>query len=78
MKLKKWIKQIDCLSNVIIWDSNSDEEPLFEGVIFDIPWVLTECQIGRANSKEEPIYLSTKKDSFGNVMPLIVINLIIE
>lgn len=80
MKLKKFLKLIDSIGiNVVVWTQDSTEEdgPAYEGDIFDIPWWLMECRIGRANDDlEEPIYIYTQKNEHDVLIPTIVINVI--
>ena len=60
MKLKKFIKQIDPIVDVIIWGSKH-EYPLYEGAMFDIPKNITKYKIGRTDgSSEEPIFIITE------------------
>ena len=80
MKLKKFLKLIDPIGTyVVIWTPESAEEdkPIYEGDIFDIPWWLMECRIGRANDDlEEPIHIYTQKNEHDVLIPTIVINVI--
>lgn len=73
MKLIDWIKQVDPIVDVIIWFPE-EEEPIFKGALLNIPWTLTEKEIGRKNQDddEEPIYISMNE----NHLPVIVINLL--
>ena len=78
MKLKNWIKQVDCLSKVKIWGFD-EEIPLFEGWIDEIPWTIADYKIGKMNTTnivDEPIYISIYTNEYGATMPLIVINVI--
>lgn len=49
MKLKKWLKQTDIISHVVIWTKDqlemSKEEPIFSGSTMDIPWYLAERKL---------------------------------
>lgn len=76
MKLKDIIPLIDWLSHVIIWteDSVEDEEPAFDGIVMDIPWIYLDYYIGRPEGEtEEPIYISRKEKTNE---PIMVINLL--
>lgn len=77
MKLKKWLKYVDPIIDVKIFESNT-EEPAFEGAAFDIPWSLVERKIGRADNtdKDEPIYICSHTNQYNTELPLIVINII--
>lgn len=76
MKLKKFIKQIDPIVDVIIWGSKH-EYPLYEGAMFDIPKNITKYKIGRADgSSEEPIFIITEINKYQATLPIIVINVI--
>ena len=71
MTLKKWIKYVDGLDNVIIWGKN-DAEPLFEGCIFEIPWTLINYKIGNTDkNSDEPIHLVNLSNK-----PTLIINVI--
>ena len=82
MKLKKWLKYIDPIADVRIFESNisSEDEPTYEGPLFDVPWSLVEREIGRANEDEnkndEPIFICSHINQYGTELPLIVINVI--
>lgn len=72
MTLKKWIKYVNSLEKVIIWGKD-DEEPLFEGPVFEIPWTLVDCKIGSTdNICEESIHLADLSQ------PTLIINIIDE
>lgn len=77
MKLKKFLKIIDPIVDVVIWTSDDKEKPAFEGSMLDIPFVYMDYKIGRKNSKnkEEPIYINIHKNKYGAILPIIVINL---
>lgn len=77
MKLKNFIKQIDPVIDVIIWESDDEDEPSFEGALFNIPHRLINKKIGRKkDEKEEPVYISIKKNKFNVELPVIVINVL--
>lgn len=76
MKLKELTPLIDWLTHVVIWteDSISDEEPAFEGVWMEIPWIYMDMKIGRPQGEtEEPIFISRKENTNE---PIMVINLL--
>lgn len=73
MKLKKWIKYMDSLTEVIIW-GDDEKEPLFKGHVFCIPWYLIDLEIGRKDSpKDEPIYIYNDKEKNNAIMVINVI-----
>lgn len=79
MTLRKWLKVIDPICDIVIWADYDNEEPIFEGSVFDIPWVWVDCEIGRGendDSEDEPIYISKHINKYGVEMPLIVANII--
>ena len=77
MKLKKWLKYIDPIGiDVVIFTSDNEENPEYEGDIFNIPWQLVEFKID--DSKDEPIYFYTKVNEFGVTTIVATINLIAE
>ena len=59
MKLRKWLKNINPISlNIVVWDEDSikDEEPVYAGSIWDLPWWVAEGKISRLNKDDdEPI-----------------------
>jgi len=83
MKLKKWLKMVDPLVDVVIYTPDDDEVPAFEGSALDIPWSLTDYKLGRKDDDtEEPIYISVKEKTYANgnvgTVPVIIINVIDE
>jgi len=58
MKLKKIIKYFDGLSNVIIWledeynDEEEPEEPIYEGLVMDIPWYILDFYLSNTEGGE--------------------------
>ena len=78
MKLKKWLKYVDPIVDVKIFESGApDDEPTFEGPAFNIPWSLVEHKIGRTEEDgDEPIYICSHVNDYGTELPLIVINII--
>jgi hypothetical protein len=76
MILKNWLKNMDLIFDVTIWGKD-DEEPLYEGEAFNIPWTIVDYPIGRMNNdKEEPIYICLHKNKYGVNLPKVVINVI--
>lgn len=78
MKLKKWIKAVDPLIDVVIWTQDDNESPSFEGSMFDIPSRFLNYKIGRADKKneDEPIYIAEYTNKHNVKLPVVVINLI--
>jgi hypothetical protein len=56
MKLKKILPYLDGLCNTIVYVVNlkhpEDEEPVFEGLVMDIPWYLIEYHLIEAKDNE--------------------------
>lgn len=87
MKLKNWLKQTDSMFDVAIWGDDEDE-PLYKGSAFNIPWTIVDLKIGRKNDykeddksafiTDEPIFITTYKNEHGTIMPLISIAVIEE
>lgn len=75
MKLKKFIKQIDPIIDIVIWGSKH-EHPLYKGSMFDIPKKIMKYKIGRIDSDEEPIYITIETNQFNVTLPIIIINVI--
>lgn len=75
MKLKKFIKQIDPVIDVVIWGSKH-EHPLYEGPMFDIPKKIMKYKIGRIDNSEEPIFIVTEINKHQVTLPIININVI--
>lgn len=79
MKLKKFIKLLDPIGDIIIWTDGCGDEPVYEGSILDMPWIYLDYQIGRVEGEddEEPVYISKRhKNQYGVELPCLVINLI--
>lgn len=82
MKLKKWIKFVDPLADIVIYTQDSKEdEPAYEGSLLNMPWYYMDMEIGREDdSCDEPIYISMKEKTFLNgtksKIPIVIINLI--
>lgn len=78
MKLGKWIKVVDPVIDVEIWSQYSEEdEPLYKGSMFNIPWTLVDKEIGRVDDNiNEPIFIVQKENEYGVMLPYIVINII--
>lgn len=80
MKLKKLLKMIDPIGDIIIWTSDNDEEAVFEGSIMDTPWWLLDLKIGRGKDDEDPneppMFLTTRTNEYGTKLPCLVVNLI--
>ena len=78
MTLKEWLKSMDLVFDVAIWGSDN-EEPLFEGPAFNIPWTIVDYKIGRTDKqdkREEPIYVTIYKNEYNVHLPKIIINVI--
>lgn len=77
MTLKQWIKVIDPCIDVVIWGNTTENEPIYEGSLFNIPWIYMDYQIGRPDGNtEEPIYITQKTNEYGVTLPCITINVI--
>ena len=45
MKLRKWLEQVNCYQlGCRIWIDGKDK-PVFEGSIYNIPWIYTEMEL---------------------------------
>jgi len=79
MTLRKWLKYVDPLVDIVIWSQDDDETPFYEGSVLDIPWTIVDSEIGREDPTDtsEPIYISTT-DEDGYVFPKIVANIILK
>ena len=72
MKLRKWLEQIEPIVDCVIWGED-DNKPIFEGSVFNIPWTITELEIGRKDDSEDRIWFSS---DIGDGNPGIIINVI--
>lgn len=88
MKLKKWLKQTDSMFDVVIW-GDDENEPLYKGSPLDIPWTIVNLEIGRKDNykkeddksvfiADEPIFITTYRNEYGTIMPLVSISVIEE
>lgn len=74
MTLREWIVQVDPIIDVIIF--GIEEEPLFKGAAYDIPWTLVDYPIGRNDDLNEyPIFITPEKNEYGVSLPIITINI---
>ena len=83
MRFKKWLKQIDPLTYVVIWtnDYSDNEDPAFSGWISDIPWYFMDMKIGRpksADTDEAPIYFTRDLGAEYKNREGIVVNLLVN
>ena len=77
MKLEKWIKVIDPVIEVEIWSQYTEDEPLYKGSMFNIPWTLVDKEIGRVDDiTNEPIFIVQRENEYGVTLPCIIINII--
>lgn len=77
MKLGKWIKVIDPVIEVEIWSQYTEDEPLYKGNMFNIPWTLVDKEIGRVDDNiNEPIFIVQRENEYGVTLPCIIINII--
>lgn len=77
MKLGKWIKVIDPVIEVEIWSQYTEDEPLYKGSMFNIPWTLVDKEIGRVDDiTNEPIFIVQRENEYGVTLPCIIINII--
>ena len=72
MLLKDWIKFVFPFIDVVIF-SQEEEEPIYEGNIFDIPWWIADCELDTSNEYNEPIEVLN-----GNNGAYIHINIIVK
>ena len=80
MKLKKWLKYVDPIVDVVIYtDKTPNDNPAFQGSLFDLPKKYKKMKIGRPSSDtsgEEPIFITHFTNIHGVVLNQITINLI--
>ncbi len=80
MKLKKWLKYLDPIVEIVIYtDKSPDNKPAFEGNPWDIPKKYKNMKIGRPkwdNSGEEPIFITHFTNQHGVVLERVTINLL--
>ena len=77
MKLGKWIKVIDPVIEVEIWSQYTEDEPLYKGSMFNIPWTLVDKEIGRVDDiTNEPVFIVQRENEYGVTLPCIIINII--
>ena len=79
MTLKKWMKCVDPIIDVVIWtDDDDDETPSFSGHMLDIPWWYLDCKIGCPDEDaDSPIYISKHENKYGYTEPCVVIHLLV-
>ena len=77
MKLRKWLKNVNPIGlKIVVWDKDSmvDEEPLFAGSAFDLPWWIGEGIISKSDEDDdEPIDFRDNLGKEFNNKPGIVV-----
>ena len=75
MKLRKLIKFCDPTFPIKIFANDEDEtEPIYEGMIFDIPWWITNLKIPEHMfSGDEPIHTWYQENPNGNIEGVLIV-----
>ena len=77
MKLKDLIKLFDPLGMIKIYGNDNfdeeDPEPLYEGVILNIPWWIVERPIAKEVDGEEPVHTWYHKSVNGYIEGLLIL-----
>lgn len=66
MKLKKFLKIVDMIDDIIIWSNNDDtDEPLYKGSILYVPYHLLDLKIAKhIEDDEKPICIVHYKNEY--------------
>lgn len=67
MKLKKFLKMVDSVDDIILWSDNDNaKEPLYKGSILYVPYYLLDSKLAihRADD-EKPICIVHYKNEYG-------------
>lgn len=67
MKLKKFLKMVDMVDDIIIWSNNDDiKEPLYKGGILYVPYYLLDHKIAKhVEDDEKPICIVHYENEYG-------------
>ena len=74
MKVEKFIRLIDPLTRIIMWNAEDIEiegedkaEPTYDGYLMNMPWHYLDYKIGRpAGEDEPPVYASNVDHKIGD------------
>ena len=63
MKLANWLDVTDVIGlKAVVWYEGDDEEPLWQGSLYDIPYWIAKMKLASFNEGESPISF---RDSLG-------------
>lgn len=69
MKLKKFLKMVDSVDDIILWSDNDNEkEPFYKGCILYVPYYLLNHKIARMEDGDEPICIVHYENEYGTKM----------
>lgn len=70
MKLKKFLKMVNVIDDIIIWSNNDDtDEPLYKGGILYVPYHLLDRKIAKhTEDDEKPICIVHYENEYGTKM----------
>lgn len=67
MKLKKFLKMVDSVDDIILWSNREDtNDPLYKGCILYVPYYLLNCKIAaRTDDNDTPICIVHYENEYG-------------
>lgn len=70
MKLKKFLKMVDMVDDIILWSDNENEnDPLYKGGILYVPYCLLDRKIAiHRENGEKPICIVRYENKYGTKM----------
>lgn len=76
MRIRDWLEVVEPFVDVIIYADNepSEDEPVFKGSAYDIPWTIVDWKIAEEDSDGvKPISIDTYTNEYGNKVARICI-----
>ena len=69
MKLKKFLKMVDSVDDIILWSDREDtNDPLYKGCILYVPYYLLNRKIAHMEDGDKPICIVHYKNEYGTKM----------
>lgn len=56
MIFRDWIKMVDSMDEIHIYMEDEDD-PIFKGHVFDIPWTLIDLPFAKRDKLEPPVHI---------------------
>lgn len=77
MKLKKFLKMVDSIDDIILWSDREDtNDPLYKGCILYVPYYLLNHKIAHMEDGDKPICIVHYENKYGT--KVAAYNIILE